>query len=154
MYYYGNTLINCCCCCWYKLHIFTRENNMLSSQVKRSPPFPRLFAGVHIINRILYARLSPCVQLEISSWTQGDKIHIHKRACNILYPATQSGDNKRSSSLIENIIHWTEAEKTDKSGITHYFSILPDSKILPLFLGWRGLRVRGGSKVEGEGEGN
>ena len=27
----------------YKLHIFTRENNMLSSQMKRSPLFLRLF---------------------------------------------------------------------------------------------------------------
>ena len=58
------------------------------------------FTGVYILNRILHTRLwiwilSSCVQLnislircahyEISSWPLEDKIHIHARACNILY---------------------------------------------------------------------
>ena len=50
-----------------KLHIFTREDNMLSSHVKRSPSLwlhwkylskiVWYFTGVYIINRILHARL-------------------------------------------------------------------------------------------------
>ena len=59
------------------------------------------FTGVYIINRTLHARLwiwilSSRGQLdislvrcahrrEISSWPLEDKIHIHARACNILY---------------------------------------------------------------------
>ena len=83
-----------------KLHIFTREDNMLSLHVKRS-----LFLWLHnksrLFHRSLYNKQNitcPLVDMnfifscstlyltrEISSWTLEDKIHIHARPCNILY---------------------------------------------------------------------
>ena len=63
------------------------------------------FTGVYIINRILHTHLwiwilSSCVKLnislvryvhlcEISCWPLKDKIHIHVRACNILYTSPE-----------------------------------------------------------------
>ena len=106
-----------------KLHIFTCEDNMLSSHVKRSPSlwlhnksrlFHRSLSGVYIINRILHARLwiwilSSRVRLHISLvccahlWdielnTQ-DKIHIHMRSCNILYISVYKPHTTHNSSI-------------------------------------------------------
>ena len=88
---------------WYPVKIqflsFTFEDITVvmatSVSASRKRASQHLATGVHIVNRILHARLwirilSSGVQLDmsrvsaISSWTREDKIRIHKRACNIL----------------------------------------------------------------------
>ena len=96
-----------------KLHIFTREDNMLiSSHVKRSPSLwlnnkSCLWKQAHLVfhwclyNKQYYilaygyefcllvfnsiSHLFAALTREISSWSLEDEIHIHARACNILY---------------------------------------------------------------------
>ena len=90
-----------------KLHIFTCEDNMLSSHVKRSPSL-WLHNKLHLwkqadlvfhwclynkqnitylIMDINFIFLCSTRYLEILSWPLKDKIiiHIHAQACNILY---------------------------------------------------------------------
>ena len=86
-----------------KLHIFTHENTLLPSHVKRSPSL-WLRNKSHLFHWCLYSKQNitcPLVDMnfifmfnsisyewavltrEISSGTLEDKIHIHARACNI-----------------------------------------------------------------------
>ena len=86
-----------------KLHIFTHEDNMLSLHVKRSPLL-WLHNKLHlrkqadlVFHWCLYNKqnityllmdmnlIFSCSTHEISSWPLEDKVHIHARACNILY---------------------------------------------------------------------
>ena len=93
-----------------KHHIFTRENDMLFSHVKRSPLLAKKyfsemvwhFIGVYVVNRTLHGRLeiqnfSSCVEkyfiLSLRSFvkyfsTLEEKFCISARPCNILYVTT------------------------------------------------------------------
>ena len=87
-----------------KLHTFTREDKMLSSHVKKTPSLwlhkSRLWKQADLVfhwclyNKkiITYSFVFNSIShsfatltRELSSWPLEDKIHIHARACNILY---------------------------------------------------------------------